>query len=89
MKSEYQSLANAIVVQAADDYRNARRILSLSAEEQEILQNKEHNKYHDVVKIARSRKREVTKFFHSRWFSELTSADGDMILERLSKEVIA
>ena len=35
---------------------------------------------------ARSVIKEVEQFFHSDWFTWLTSLDGEMLLERLKKE---
>ena len=68
--TEYQALANAIVVQAADDYRDARR---------KLLKDPENKKALKTVD-------EVERFFRSPWFGSLTTLDGHKILERLKEE---
>ena len=66
----FEMLANAIVKQAADDYRNARKALSRKPD---ACQPKE--------KI-----RDVEKFFRSGWYQLLTSVDGEYLLRRLEEE---
>lgn len=63
----YKNLANAIIVQAAKDYRKALRQL------------KRNPKYD----AARDTKNEVERFFHSEWFHFLTDADPDYLLDQL------
>ena len=66
----YEQLANAIIEQAADDYRKAAR---------KIRRYTDHEP-------ARAELRELERFFHSEWFCVLTETDGDYILRRLQKE---
>ena len=66
----YEELANAIVEQAAKDYREMRR---------KIRKN-------PTDMTARGQMGEVVKFFHSRWFGILTDANPDYILEQLKEE---
>ena len=66
----YEELANAIVEQAAKDYREMRRKLRKSPNDM----------------TARGQMGEVVKFFHSRWFGILTDANPDYILEQLKEE---
>jgi hypothetical protein len=68
----WEALANAIILQAAEDYREARTLLHT---------NSRLRKPRSVIK-------EVEQFFHSDWFTWLTSLDGEMLLERLKKETI-
>lgn len=65
----YRNLANAIIVQAAKDYRKALRQL------------KRNPKYD----VARDTKNEVERFFHSEWFRFLTDADPDYLLDHLAR----
>lgn len=67
----YEALANAIIVQAALDYRTARRRL------------RKHPGNEDALRM----KREVEQFFVSGWFELLSDADGQVILERLKGEL--
>ena len=67
----YEKLANAIVLQAVKDWRNAVRRL------------KRHPKNRD----ARERKEASERFFQSGWFQVLTDVDGDMLLKKLKEEV--
>ena len=66
----YEELANAIVEQAAKDYREMRRKLSKNPNDM----------------TARGQMGEVVRFFHSRWFGILTDANPDYILEQLKEE---
>ena len=65
-----ENIANAIVICAAKDYRRALRRLKKDLENKKAL----------------SCKTEVEEFFHSGWFTLLTHADGDYILEQLRLE---
>ena len=66
----YEELANAIVEQAAKDYREMRRKLKKNPNDM----------------VVRGQMGEVVKFFHSRWFGILTDANPDYILEQLKEE---
>ncbi len=66
----YEELANAIVEQAAKDYREMRRKLRKNPNDM----------------TARGQMGEVVRFFHSRWFGILTDANPDYILEQLKEE---
>lgn len=65
----YENLANAIVIQAAEDYMSAlkrlRKNRSNDAAMQEALQ--------------------LERFFHSGWFGVLTSVDPDFLIRELRK----
>ena len=67
------ALANAIVAQAAKDYRMAIRCL----------------KTHPGSQQAAAMKRECEQFFHSRWYGVLTGVDPDYILDRIREEEAA
>ena len=68
--AEFEALANAIIEQAAKDYRAAQKKLK---------------KNHYNVTAQRT-VREVDVFFHSEWFRVLTTANGPMILRMLKEE---
>ena len=68
-----QALANAIVAQAAKDYRMAIRRL----------------RTHPGSQQAAVMKRECEQFFHSRWYGILTGVDPDYILNRIREEEAA
>lgn len=66
----YQNLANAIVKNAADDYRAALRGLE---------RNPESAGYQaDAKKIER--------FFRSPWYQMLTDVDGEYLIRRLQED---
>ena len=65
-----QMLANAIIIQAADDYRTSLRRLKLNRMNREYLRMKE----------------ECERFFQSQWFEQLTNVDGKAIMMRIQKE---
>lgn len=74
MIDEYQLLANAIVLQAANDWKRANREMDKSKPLSPKW--KEWNKL----------KKECEEFFHSEWYGKLTALEGNYILERLKKE---
>ena len=67
----YTRLANAIVIQAAKDYRNALKRIRVNPRNSDALHTKG----------------EVEKFFHSGFYSALTSIDPDMLIRKLNEEV--
>ena len=71
MESCYTNLANAVILQAAKDYRRALRRLKKATWD----------------KDAKRRKRECERFFLSDWFKILTSLNGDVLLDDLYREV--
>lgn len=71
MTDPYEQLANAIILQAVKDYRDALKKL------------KKRPRY-DPAKDMIS---EVERFFHSAWYRELTSVDGNFLIKNLRSEV--
>lgn len=72
MIAPYENLANAIVIQAAKDYRKSLSRLSRNPKNSDALK----------------RKRECERFFHSVWCRELTNIDPKYILETLKGEQV-
>lgn len=66
----YENLANAIILQAVKDYRQARHKL----------------KKRPKNEAARETITECESFFRSDWFTTLTAVDGEALLKRLQKE---
>ncbi len=67
----YEDLANAIIVQAVNDFKPAyKRLLN-----------------HPDDKAAARRVKQISKFFRSRYFSRLTTLNGPELLEQIRKEV--
>lgn len=71
--TSYENLANAIILQAVKDYRVALKSL----------------KENPRSRTALSDKNEAERFFRSKWFTVLTSVDGDMLIHSLQMEVDA
>ena len=67
----HQVLANAIIIQAAEDYREALRQL----------------KIHPEDRSAQYQARSIERFFESEWCRRLTKADPLYIRDRIRKEV--
>ena len=67
----YECLANAIILQAVEEYRAA--II-------QIKENPQNNEMkNEVLRIER--------FFRSGWFSVLTSIDGEYLIRMLKAEI--
>ena len=71
--TDYENLANAIILQAVKDYRVALKCLKANPRN----------------RTAAADKGEIERFFHSRWFTVLTSVDGEMLIRSLNEEVDA
>ena len=69
-KEAYESLANAIVLQAVSDYRAA------------LKRVKEHPHNSGAISDAKS----IEKFFRSGWYEALTTVDGEYLIEKLRDE---
>ncbi|WP_315453038.1 hypothetical protein [uncultured Selenomonas sp.] len=68
----YEILANAIVEQAAKDYRWARTALGKAAENVEAI----------------TMRSDTERFFRSAWFGQLTSINGEWLLQQLEGEFV-
>ncbi len=66
----YGRLANAIVIQAAEDYRAA------------LKRIKRNPRNWDAVDEAL----QIERFFRSGWYQVLTSVDGEYMIRRLQEE---
>ena len=71
--TNYENLANAIILQAVRDYRMALKSLRANPRN----------------RSAQADKDEIERFFRSGWFSVLTSVDGEMLIRSLQMEVDA
>ena len=71
MTEPYQDLANAIILMAVKDYRDALKKL----------------KKRPSYGPAKDMKNEVERFFRSDWYRELTSIDGNVLIKNLQAEV--
>ena len=71
MTDPYENLANAIILQAVKDYREALR------------KHCKRSRYDPAIQTIN----EVERFFRSEWFNQLTSLDGEMLIRKLKAEV--
>ena len=71
MESNWEDLANAIILQAVKDYRRARK---------RTLRYKEAEKSWRTVK-------EIRRFFRSEWFKQLTTVSGEYLLNELEEDI--
>ena len=67
----YESLANAIIMQAVKDYRIA--LLH--------LQKRPDNKGYQIEVAS------LERFFHSDWYGEITSLNASYLIQRINEEV--
>ncbi len=74
-KLAYENLANAIIVQAADDYRKALRALKSGHATARGVGNAEA-----II-------HECERFFKSSYFELLTTVNGPGLMKQLKKEV--
>lgn len=67
----YTELANAIVIQAAKDYRKALKTL------------KRYPRYEPAKAVVA----EVEEFFRFDWYRMLTSVDAEMLMRKIRREI--
>lgn len=67
----FSNLANAIILQAVNDYRGALK----------KIKNYPYSIEANRVKLS------IEHFFRSKWYSELTNIDGKMLIKKLRDEV--
>lgn len=67
----YKNLANAVVMNAVDEYKKAYKAFIKEPDDKETL----------------SEIRSLERFFHSQWFHFLTSIDGDKLLSYIRYNV--
>ena len=81
-RDPYEDLANAIIMQAVNDYRMllSGRIPTISEEQQLNM------KPESVIKTVYSQKEQLVKFFKSTWYADLTTVSATYLLERLNAE---
>ena len=74
LDENYLDLANAIVIQAVEDYTEALRTIRVSKSKKKI-------------EMAKKRKEECEKFFRTEWFFELSrfAIDYDALIETCHK----
>jgi hypothetical protein len=70
LEDGWELLIQAVVLQAAEDYRLARQVLRRRPDRE----------------TARLMVRDVERFFRSEWFTRITGLDGRTILEKLKGE---
>ncbi len=69
--TNYENLANEIILRAVDDYRDALKRLDCFPHDRD----------------SRHTKTEVERFFRSGWFSTLTTLDPEVLIQKLNEEV--
>jgi len=69
--SGYEALANAIITQAAKDFRAAYKRMKRFPNDGR----------------AQEEVREITKFFCSQWFEMLSDVDGPTLLKKMKDEI--
>lgn len=67
----YERLANAIILQAASDYRRDLKKLKKNPQNRDVR--------NDALQIE--------KFFRSPWYQVLTTVDGEFLIQKLRKEI--
>lgn len=67
----YERLANAIVLQAASDYRRDLKKLKKNPQNRDVMNNA----------------LQIENFFRSPWYQVLTTVDGEFLIQKLQKEM--
>ena len=86
----WNELANAIIVQAANDYRFAMRRLCRALNvinDPDISKKSALKDAYEARDIAAGSICEIEHFFHSSWFSVCTKVDPDWLMDQLKKDI--
>ena len=67
----YENLANAVIAQAADDYRRLLKRAKKNPANREALD--------EALQIER--------FFRSGWYQRLTNVDGEFLIRKLQEDI--
>ena len=67
----YENLANAVIAQAAEDYRRLLKRVKKNPANREALE--------EALQIER--------FFRSGWYQRLTNVDGEFLLRKLQENI--
>ena len=67
----YENLANAVIAQAAEDYRAA------------LKKIKAHPQNKDAIDEALR----IERFFRSGWYQRLTNVDGEFLIRKLQENI--
>ena len=70
MLRSYEELANAVVLQAVEDYSKAGK---------DIVKGKK-------LATSKAEQRRITRFIKSKWFTMLTEVRPELLLKQLQKE---
>ena len=76
-QENYENLANAIILQAARDYKAALR------KEHKALRMEDSDKKNLMLYNAQNTIQEVTTFFNSAWFEVLSDLNGPELLKKI------
>lgn len=68
----YEELANAIIIQAAREYKQILKVL----------------KVHPKNIVAENQAKEIEEFFLSKWFRDISNADGEFIITELKEQYL-
>ena len=79
----YQSLVNAIIVQAVKDYRKSIRFLKHHPHTPDLDNDPQQNALRDKVIKNENERGAVERFFRSGWFEMLSSLDGEVLLKKV------
>lgn len=82
-------LRDAIIVSAANDYRNLCRRMHKNVRTiiEGCGQKKADKLFDDLTNLNNSMRRMEVRFFESDWYTALTEVDGRYITKRIRKEV--
>ena len=84
----YESLANAIVMQAVKDYREAIHFLKRhphtpDLDTEEAMKDKQKRILRERIINNEDERDDIERFFHSGWFEILSNLDGKVLLNKV------
>jgi hypothetical protein len=84
----YESLANAVIVQAVKDYRQAIHFLNRhphtpDLDTEEAKKDKRKNALRNKIIKSEGERDSIERFFRSEWFELLSNLDGEVLLDKV------
>ena len=88
MNTPYENLANAIIVQAVKDYREALHFLKRhphtpDLDTEEAKKDKRKRALRNKILEHERKQDDIERFFSSSWFEILTNLDGETLLRQV------
>ena len=86
LKECYENLGNAVVLQAANDYRDSCKKIRKLNKKNVAENSKEEKEIKTKIRIEEGNIYKIKRFMQSEYFSLFTNIDGSYLIDKLEEE---